>query len=98
MAGIARISSNTTGHGCWPTTIIAQGCISIVVEGLPASTIGHIAIPHVCTKKPFPMHPLVIAQGSTNIIAEGAPIARIGDRMSCSDMIAVGAVSVLGGG
>lgn len=96
--GVAQLTNMTTGHGCWPPTMIAQACGTVIVESLPAATIGHMAIPHVCTVIPFPVHPLSIAQGSSNIIAEGAPLARMGDMMSCSDMIAQSAATVIGGG
>lgn len=93
----ALISSMTTGHGCWPPTIVCQGAETVIVEGLPASMISHAAIPHVCVVVPFPVHGLVIAEGSRTVIIEGLSAARVGDSMSCGDVIASGANTVITG-
>lgn len=98
MLGVTYISAKTFGHGCWPSTIIAQGCSTVIVEGKAASTLGHIGFPHTCTAPPFPTHPTLVGQGSTTVYAEGAALARIGDMMFCTDIIAEGCGTVLGGG
>lgn len=98
MAGVVQLGAMTTGHACWPPTMVAQGSPNVLVEGLPAVTVGHMAIPHVCTSTPNPVHPAAVAQGSGTILVNGAPLARMGDQLSCSDMIAQGSGTVLGGG
>lgn len=98
MAGIVKLGAMTTGHACWPPTMVAQGSPNVFVEGLPAVAMGHMAIPHVCTSPSFPVHPASVAQGSSNVMINGAPAARMGDMLTCSDMIAQGAGTVLGGG
>ncbi|ASV44143.1 hypothetical protein PBI_SCTP2_128 [Salicola phage SCTP-2] len=94
----AQIGSITTGHGCWPPTIISQGATTVIGDVLPLSRIGDMAIPHVCVSFPFPAHGLIIATGSTTVIIESMPAARIGDFMSCSDIIATGAPTIIIGG
>lgn len=98
MVGVVKMGAMTTGHACWPPTVVAQGSPNVLVEGIPAVTMGHMAIPHICTSKPYPVHPAAVAKGSATIFVNGAPLARIGDMLSCSDMIAQGAGTVLGGG
>ena len=93
----AQITSMTTGHGCWPPTMICQGAETVIAEGLPVSMLSHAAIPHVCVVVPFPIHGLIIAEGSGTVIIEGLSAARIGDGMSCGDMIASGANNVITG-
>lgn len=98
MAGVVQLGAMTTGHACWPPTMVSQGSPNVIVEGLPAVTMGHMGIPHVCTSPSYPVHPLVVSQGSSNIMVNGAPLAKMGDQMSCTDMIAQGSGTVLGGG
>lgn len=93
----ARITSMTTGHGCWPPTMICKGADTVIAEGLPVSMLGHPAIPHICVVLPFPAHGLVVAKGSGTVIVEGIPAARIGDDMSCGDVISSGASKVITG-
>lgn len=97
MSALAHMTSVTAGHGCWPPTMVTQGSPTVFVGGLPASTMGHMLIPHVCVAFPFPLHPAMIAAGSGTVMIEGAPAARLGDMASCGDMIAVGNPTVLVG-
>lgn len=97
----AQISSLTTGHVCWPPTLIAMGAPTVIGDVLPLSRVGDIAIPHTCVYPiPSPMytHGLMIAMGSTSVIIESMPASRIGDLMSCTDVIATGAPSIIIGG
>lgn len=94
----ARIGSLTTGHGCWPPTIVAAGAPTVIAQGLPASFVGAPAMPHTCTRSATPpTHPLMVAMGSSSVIVQGMPGARIGDFMSCTDIIAMGAPTVITG-
>jgi uncharacterized Zn-binding protein involved in type VI secretion len=77
--------------------MICQGAESVIVEGLPVSMITHAAIPHTCVSLPFPVHGLIIASGSGTVIVEGLSEARVGDGMSCGDIIASGAETVITG-
>lgn len=94
----ARIGSPTTGHECWPSTIICQGASTVIGASIPVSCIGHAAIPHTCVVTPNPSHGLVIASASSTVIVEGLPVARVGDYMSCGDIIADGAPTIISGG
>lgn len=94
----AQIGSMTTGHGCWPPTIICQGSPTVIAENKPAAFVGAAGIVHVCVVLPFPAHPTAVAQGSATVIVENMPAARIGDMMVCTDVIAMGAGTVIKGG
>ena len=93
----AQLTSPTTGHACWPSTIICQAAETVIVEGLGVACISHAAIPHRCVVVPFPVHGLIIAEGSETVIVEGLPAGRLGDSMSCGDIIAAGAPTVITG-
>lgn len=93
----ATLSSPTTGHGCWPSTIICQSCRTVIAQGLPVACLSHAAIPHTCIVLPFPTHGLVVGKGSGTVIVENLPAARVGDSMTCGDLIASGAPTVITG-
>lgn len=94
----AQMGGSTTGHGCWPPTLIAEGAATVMAEFKPCTFMGADCIPHVCVAPPFPSHPAAIAEGSTTVFIEGKPAARMGDMLTCTDMIAMGADTVLKGG
>lgn len=93
----ATLTSMTTGHACWPSTMICQACSTVIVQGLPAACVTHAAIPHTCNAVPYPTHGLIIASASGTVIIENIPAARVGDAMSCGDLIASGATTVITG-
>lgn len=95
---VASIGDSTTGHSCWPTTNICQGASTMVVQGKSPSRVGDAAVPHTCTRDPYPTHSLVISKGSSSVIYENMPVARIGDDMSCTDIIASGNNTIIIGG
>ena len=89
----AHIGSITTGHGCWPPTVVATGASTVIGSIAPLSRIGDIAIPHNCS--PIGSHGLAVAIGSTTVITENMPAARIGDLMTCGDVIATGDTTII---
>lgn len=95
---VASLGDSTTGHGCWPPTVLCQSANSIIVQGSTPCRVGDQAVPHICTNEPYPVHGLAVAQGSSSVIYEGMPVARIGDAMTCGDAIAVGKQTIIIGG
>jgi len=91
----ARLSSATTGHGCWPSTNICEASETVIAGGLLVACVSHAAIPHQCVVLPYPIHGLSVASGSGSVITEGLSAARLGDSMSCGDTIAEGFPTVI---
>ena len=63
---VARITDATTGHGCWPPTIIAGGSGSVFANYLPVSRVGDANVPHTCPPIPE-THSGNISAGSPNV-------------------------------
>ena len=76
--------------------IRAQGCSTVIVNGLPWSCFGHLNHPHLL---PCPIgccvHVAPIVKGSPIVICEGRPAGRIGDP-TCT-AVATGSKNVFAG-
>lgn len=95
MPPAARLTDMTTGHACFPPTIIAMGSPNVFINGLPAARVTDMIVPHVCGPT---AHAAPIALGSTTCFINGLPAARIGDMIACTDFIALGSMNVIIGG
>ena len=91
MSVAATIGSMSAGHCFFPRPT-TQGSSNVLINGLPAHTIGMSWPIHNCGKF---FHPSFTAMGSPNVLVNGKPLARVGDRLSCGDMIASGSPNVL---
>jgi len=67
--------------------IVAPGCPTVLICGLPAARISDMA---VCVGPPD-----VIAMGSMKVLIGGMPAARLGDMTAHGGVIVVGAPTVL---
>lgn len=67
---VARLTDGTTGHGCWPATILAEGSGTVFVNGLPVSRVGDSNVAHTCPDIPE-THSEPITGGSPNVFADG---------------------------
>lgn len=87
MSESITITAQTLGTTCVPTYIM-QGSENTVFQGLAASRVGDIALPHRRhgAKKP---HPTSIATGEPTVLINGIPAARVGSAMTCGDMLGV---------
>lgn len=68
---VARLTDATTGHGCWPATILATGSGTVFANGIPISRIGDSNVAHTCPDIPE-THSEAIVSGSPNVHADGA--------------------------
>jgi uncharacterized Zn-binding protein involved in type VI secretion len=70
--------------------VLPPGVVTVLIGGLPAATVGDMAI---CTGPPD-----TIIVGSTTVIIGGKPAARMGDTMAHGGKIIAGCPTVLIGG
>jgi uncharacterized Zn-binding protein involved in type VI secretion len=70
--------------------VMPPGAVTVLIGGLPAATVGDMAI---CTGPPDS-----IIMGSTTVMIGGKPAARMGDTMAHGGKIVAGCPTVLIGG
>lgn len=92
MPALCGAPSPTTGHGDFPPTIVTGGSQKVFVEGKQALCLKNLV--HVTHCNPDSCHSGTLAVGSEKVFIEGYPAARIGDKITCGDTIAGGAVKV----
>lgn len=90
MPPAARVG-DPTGH---PGIIGPSGCLTVLIEGRPAATVGTA---HICSFPPPTVHPpsVISGPGSPTVLIGGRPAARVGDLSACGATIVTGAPSVL---
>lgn len=91
---ITAIGEKTSGHGCFPPTVIIKGSPNVIVENSPAGRLTDDAVPHVCVSG----HGLKIGCGSSTVFINNLNAGRIGDCMTCGDTVATGKSSIIVGG
>lgn len=67
---VGRLTDATTGHGCWPATIIASGSGTVFANGIPLARVGDSNVPHTCPDIPE-THSGSISSASPNVKADG---------------------------
>lgn len=92
-SGAARIGDTTTGHGDFPPQVILTGKAKVLINGIPAATLGDAVSTH-CNSVPS-CHSSEIATSSFKVFIMGSPSARIGDSIGCGGVILSGSVKVL---
>lgn len=93
MPAAVRLGDATTGHGCWPPTVLASGSSNVLINNTPAVRAGvDSIIPHCCTPG---CHGGSQSSGSPNVITNGNAQARVGDSIGCGDSNAVGSPNVI---
>jgi uncharacterized Zn-binding protein involved in type VI secretion len=70
--------------------ILPPGCVTVLVEGMPAARVGDLAF---CAGGPD-----VIARGSFTVMIGGLPAARIGDMTAHGGVIVAASATVIIGG
>lgn len=90
MAAAARIGDPTSHGG----HILPPGSHTVLIEGLPAATLGDN---HICNLPPGPAHPATgpFVSGSPTVLIHGKPALRVGDQSTCGAVIIRGASTVL---
>lgn len=91
MPSSVRFSDKTTGHGCWPSTILISASANVIINGLGSVRISDNILPHCCVS----CHSGIQSSGSPNTYVNGLPMARVGDSISCGDSNAEGSPNVI---
>ncbi|AXH70746.1 PAAR repeat-containing protein [Vibrio phage BONAISHI] len=93
----SRGPEGTTGHGCWPPTIINGNASTVFINSMPAMKVGAPTIPHTCVVPKHPTHGSALVGGSGTVFVEKIPLGRIGDPIGCGEAIASGSSNVFAG-
>ena len=64
-SGISRLGDFESGHGCWFPVPVVSSVGTVLVNKLPAASVGDVTSAHVCPKKP--PHIDQISKGSAKI-------------------------------
>lgn len=94
MKMAAKVGDIQSGHACYPPTPAISGVPSVLINGVPALTVGSNFVPHACSKP----HAVKLGTGSSNVIIGGKPAGRLGDRTACGGIVITGSANVLIGG
>lgn len=94
MTGAVRLGDLGSGHGCFPPHNVIQGNPKVLIDGIPASTIGDALVPHCCGPV---CHPGFISSGEQKVLVGGRPLAKIGDFVSCGSILVSGSLKVIVG-
>lgn len=100
-SGISRLGDFESGHGCWFPVPVVSSVGTVLVNKLPAASVGDVTSAHVCPKKS--PHIDQISKGSAKIFVNKRSVARIGDLLKSLGpggvaVMAQGSHSVLAGG
>jgi len=96
MPPVAKIGDLVIHPAHTPANIM-NGSPNVLINGIPAATVGSMVSVHCALYHPFPCHPGSIAGGSSKILVNGKPIARMGDRSGCGGIIIKGSMNVIAG-
>ena len=90
------VSSNCTGHGCFPSRKIARGSPNVFVNSKPVQRRNVDSFhAHCCGSS---CHSAVTSEGSSKVFVNGIPVTRIGDSVSCGGSVKTGSPNVAAGG
>lgn len=95
MPPVARMGDICSGHAGFPPRPCLQGSPNVLVNGIPAQTVGDAYAVHCAHHH---CHMGVLAVGAPNVLVNGKPLGRVGDFVSCGSVVAVGSVNVICGG
>jgi len=97
MPPVTRVGDLNTGHISFPPAALLAGCATVLVNGIPAGTLGDAYAPHA-SPSPSPPHADTIGAGSSTVTAGGKPLGRIGDACIPAGVVAQGSANVFAGG
>jgi uncharacterized Zn-binding protein involved in type VI secretion len=79
-----------------PATIMT-GSPNVLINNIPASTVGSMVSIHCLVHKPYTCHPATIASGSGTVLVNGKPLTRLGDSAGCGGIVIQGSANVIAG-
>lgn len=106
MPGIHRVGDANSGHSCPPyspsgsgePSICVLGCPTVLVNGLPAATLGDITNVHLCIGEDSVGPHVGTYIAGRNVLAGGRPVQAMGDINSCKAVLVGGSPNVIVGG
>lgn len=84
-------------HPAHTPAMIMNGSPNVLINNIPASTVGSMVSVHCLLSWPFPCHPSVIASGSGTVLVNGKPLTRLGDKSGCGGIVMKGSFNVIAG-
>jgi len=90
----------SSGHGCFPPTVVQSGFSSKTkIEGKLCQLLGSTKyVDHVCGRTVHSGNTRKVSSGSGKVTIEGKAAIRIGDSIACGDTVAQGSSKVFIGG
>lgn len=103
MPSAARDKDITTGHGCWPPTIIKGRSSNLLINNRQAAVLFNSIVVHCC---PLPFVPCKCHSGflvgvCRVIHQQVRPLQKVGDTITCcpsTDRVGSGSTNVVIGG
>ena len=85
MPAAARNLDKTTGHGCWPPTIIKGRSSNLNINGRQAAVIFNSIVTHCCPlpRVPCKCHSGFLVGVCTVLHQVVRPLQKVGDPISC---------------
>jgi uncharacterized Zn-binding protein involved in type VI secretion len=93
MPAVSQKGKQSTGHGCFAPTVMAQTPVSkTYFNGILAGVVdqGCQFVPHTCGIVTHSQAERYVSSGASKTYIEGKKAARIGDNIGCGDVIAEG--------
>ena len=85
-------------HPGYTPTMIMNGSPNVLINNIPATTVGSMISIHFRLAWPFPpCPPNPIVLGSSTVLVNGKPLARMGDKSGCGGIIMQGSPNVIAG-
>jgi uncharacterized Zn-binding protein involved in type VI secretion len=93
MPNVALDTYVSTGHGCWPSTIVVSGTCATksFFNGLKIQLLGQTKYTaHTCDSTTHDEPARAVSSASATFYMEGIRVARLGDSIACGDTIQIG--------
>ena len=84
-------------HPVHTPAAIVNGSTNVLINNIPAATVGSSVSVHCALYHPYPCHPSAISKGSSTVLVNGKPLARLGDSAGCGGVIINGSGNVISG-
>jgi uncharacterized Zn-binding protein involved in type VI secretion len=93
MPNVALDTYVSTGHDCWPSTIVVSGTCATksFFNGLKIQLLGQTKYTaHTCNSTTHTEPERAVSSASATFYMEGIRVARLGDDIACGDTIKTG--------
>ena len=90
MPAAARLNDPTTGHGCFPSTVLNSASSNVIINGKGSVRLKDTIESHCCVS----CHSDEVSAAASKVFVNGRNKARVGDPISCGDAIKSGSGNV----